>query len=123
MNRYFNVDFSLNSKPKTGKFIQNCSKENLDNIFKEIYKRFLIPFYIPILILTALSLIIYSKESINYTKCRLIVFLIGVSVIIFSETTLKYIENTFYLNLKIFILPLVLLMIFYSTIFYLTQKK
>ncbi len=123
LNRYFNVDFSLNSKPKTGKFIQNCSKENLDNIFKEIYKRFLIPFYIPILILTALSLIIYSKESINYTKCRLIVFLIGVSVIIFSETTLKYIENTFYLNLKIFILPLVLLMIFYSTIFYLTQKK
>ena len=44
LNRYFNVDFSLNSKPKTGKFIQNCSKENLDNIFKEIYKRFLILF-------------------------------------------------------------------------------
>ena len=123
LERYFNLDFSLSLKPKAGVFIQNCTKENLDNIFKEIYKRFLIPFYIPILVLTALSLIIYSKESINYTKYRLIIFLIGILVIIFSETTQKYIENTFYLNLKIFVLPLIILMISYLTIIYLTQKK
>ena len=123
LKRYFNFNLTRHEKPKSGKFIQNCTEENLDNIFKELYKRFIVPFYIPILILSSLCLIIKSKENINFTKYRLIIFLIGFGFIIFSETTLKYIQNTFYLNLKIFILPIIFLITIYLTVYYLTQKN
>ena len=123
LKRYFNFDLTRNEKPKSGKFIQNCTEENLDNIFKELYKRFIVPFYIPILILSSLCLIIKSKENINFTKYRLIIFLIGFGFIIFSETTLKYIQNIFYLNLKIFILSIIFLLIIYLLMHYLTQKN
>ena len=69
VNRFEKI-FSNNSIKSEKNFIQNCTKENLDNVFKEIYKRFLVPMYIPSLILCALILIIYSKENINYTKFR-----------------------------------------------------
>ena len=122
LGRFFNSNLSMKKEMKSGEFIQNCTKLNLDNIFKELYKRFLIPFFIPILIITSLFLIIYSKENINYTKTRIIVFLIGFSIIIFSETTLKFVQDTFYLNFKVFILPFLLFIIFYLIIFFLTQK-
>ena len=83
--KYFNHNLSSN-KSVSGIKIQNCTIENLDNIYKEMYKRFIIPFYIPILILISTCLIIYSKESINYSRYRLVMFLIGLITIIFSET-------------------------------------
>ena len=47
--------------------IENCSYQNIHNIYKEIYKRTIIPLYIPLLMLLPL-LIISSKESSNYPK-------------------------------------------------------
>ena len=75
--------FELNSKN-----IENCSYKNINNIFKEIYKRFVIPFYVPLLTLVPFLIIILSKESTKYHKLRLITFLIGLALIIFSETTI-----------------------------------
>ena len=122
IKRYFDYDLSRKKKPDKGKSIQNCSIENLDNIFKNFYKRFIIPLYIPILLLISLYLIIYSKESVNYSRYRLIMFLIGLLVIIFSETTLKFIQNTFFLNIKIIIIPIITFTILYLLIFLKTQK-
>ena len=116
------LDRFINSKDKvkknSSKFIQNCTSENLDNVFKEIYKRFLVPVYIPILILVSLILIIKSKENINYTKYRFYIFLLGVSLIIFSETTQKFIQNSFEYNIPLFITPIIIFIIFYFLIFY-----
>ena len=53
INRFENFFKNLNKDNKK-KFIQNCTIENLDNVFKELYKRLLVPFYIPTLILTSL---------------------------------------------------------------------
>ena len=122
LKRYFEYDLSRKKKPDEGKSIHNCTIENLDNIFKELYKRFIIPLYIPILLLIALYLIIYSKESVNYSRYRLIMFLIGLFTIIFSETTLKFIQNTFLSNIKIIIIPIIIFTILYLLIFLKTQK-
>ena len=81
MNRFEKL-FKQNNKNEK-KFIQNCTIENLDNVFKELYKRFLVPFYIPILILTSLILIMFSKETINYTKFRIFVFLLDIFFLVF----------------------------------------
>jgi len=121
LERYFNYDF-VNKKSISGRKIQNCTIENLDNVYKEIYKRLIIPFYIPVLILISACLILYSKESINYSRYRLVIFLIGLLTIIFSETTLKFVQNTFVLNVKLVIIPLIIITILYLLILIKTQK-
>ena len=105
------------SKEKKEFLYENCSKKNLDNIFIEIFKRLLIPFYIPILILISLFLIIKSKENINYAKLRVFIFLVGISAIILSETSLRFVEDNIAENLKIIFLPIIFSLIFYFYLF------
>ncbi len=108
LNRFLNKN-NKNSK----EFIQNCTSENLDNVYKELYKRFFIPFYIPLLILVSLILTTHSKENINYSKFRILIFTIGLSIIIFSETTQKLINNNFVYNIRIFIIPFIIFLFTY----------
>ena len=104
----FEKFFLNNSTQLKKKFIQNCTEENLDNVFKEVYKRLLVPLYIPSLILCALILVIYSKENINYTRFRIFVFVIGFVLIVFSETTQKLIKKNLEYNIIIFLIPLLI---------------
>ena len=94
-------------------FIENCIMANLGNVIKELYKRFIIPFYLPILMLTILFLILKSKENINYLNYRIFIFLLGLSTIIFSEMTLRFIEKDFFENIKIFFIPLIIVILLY----------
>ncbi|MDC0352259.1 LptF/LptG family permease [Candidatus Pelagibacter sp.] len=121
LERYLNYDF-VNKKSISNIKIQNCTIENLDNVYKEIYKRLIIPFYIPALILISTCLILYSKESINYSRYRLVIFLIGLLTIIFSETTLKFVQSTIMFNIKLMIIPLIIITILYLLILIKTQK-
>ena len=100
------------------KFIENCSIENMSNIFKEFYKRFIIPFYIPILCLIPFLLITTSKENLNYNKIRLATFLIGFFAIIFSETTIRFISNVNIQNIGIIISPILIFLLIYFYLFY-----
>ncbi len=97
--------------------LENCTKSNSNNIVKELYKRIVIPLYIPVLILTALLLIIKSKENTNYTRLRIFVFLLGIFFIIFSETTLRFVSGEIFKNINIVIIPLVLIFILYFIFF------
>ena len=96
---------------------QNCEMENINNLIKEIYKRIFVPFYIPVLMLISLLLIIKSKESTNYFMRRLYVFSLGFSVIIFSETSLRMINNEIFQNIKIVIIPFILIIFLYFVFF------
>ena len=110
----FNKDeFKLKTK-----FIENCSIKNMSNIFKEFYKRFIIPFYIPILCLIPFLLITSSKENLNYNKIRLVTFLIGFFAIIFSETTIRFISNVDIQNIGIIISPILIFLLIYFYLFY-----
>ena len=93
--------------------VENCRTENIDNIIKELYKRVIIPLYIPVLILISLLLIFKSKENINYSRYRIFIFLIGFSIIILSEMTIRLISEDLIKNLKIFIIPIILVIILY----------
>tara|TARA_Y100000591_G_scaffold325883_1_gene347535 strand:+ start:1417 stop:2556 length:1140 start_codon:yes stop_codon:yes gene_type:complete len=97
--------------------LTNCSFENLINIFREFYKRLIIPFFIPVLILIASYLIISSKENLDYFKKRIYIFLFGMFMIIFSETSLRFIVDNFLENIKIVLLPFIILISLYSIIF------
>ena len=93
--------------------VENCREENINNILKELYKRIIIPLYIPVLILISLLLIIRSKENTNYTKYRFLIFSIGLSTIVISEMTIRFINEDFFRNIKIVIIPMFSLITLY----------
>ena len=108
-----NVNFEIETKN-----IENCSAKDIQNIIKEFYKRFIIPFYIPVLSLIPFLLITTSKENSKYNKLRINTFLIGFFVIIFSETTIRFISNITIQNFILIAIPLNLLLFFYLFLFY-----
>ena len=71
----------------------------------EIYKRFIVPIYIPVVSIIALMLIILSKENHRYQKLRIITFLIGFFVILFSETTSRLVSKNLLENILLFSIP------------------
>ena len=96
--------------------IQNCNLRNMDNIFKELYKRHVIPFYLPVLILISLIHIIRSKEKINFSRYRILIFFFGLLTIIFSETTLRFINDDLVYNLNFVVFPILLVLVLYLLI-------
>ena len=98
--------------------IENCVPANLNNVIKELYKRFIIPFYIPSLMLTILILVLKSKENINYFNYRILIFLLGLIIIISSEMSLRFIKDNFLENIKIFIIPIISIVFIYSVIYF-----
>lgn len=107
--RYLNNQIKENNI----KIYENCKDNNLKDIYRELYKRLIIPFYTILLILISLFLIIPNKENINYTRYRIIVFIFGFVTIIFSELGLRYLQNSFSDNLKIILIPIILSLITY----------
>ena len=91
----------------------NCNTANLSNIFGELYKRLVLPLYIPILILVSTLLILNTKENTNYFKLKILIFLFGFFTIIFSETTIRFISGAFNENIKIIFIPILLIITFY----------
>ena len=112
---------SLNAKNKGNVKpykVENCKSENLYNILGELYKRTIIPFYIPILIITSLMLIFFTKENLHYLKYKFSVFIFGFFIIVFSETTLRFVSGNLEENLYLVMTPLMLIIIIYSIIRY-----
>jgi len=112
------IEISKNPIKKKDPQIPNCSINNLGNINKELYKRIIIPIYIPVLLMISMLLIINSKENINFVKYRNFIFTIGLLVIIFSETTLRLVGNNFLTNMKLILLPTIILITVYAIYIY-----
>ena len=118
LNYYFDKGLTLNPDKVAdapGNFGLNCSVRSLGNIFQEMYKRFIIPFYLPVLILISLLLIINSKESSLYNKYKTGVFIAGLIVIVLSESALRFVQNNFYSNAKIIVAPIIITIFLYYT--------
>ena len=96
---------------------QNCRLANLTNIYQEMYKRVIIPFYNILLIMIALLLIIKSKDTINFKLYKLKIYTIGFMTVIFLETSLKFITSTLLQNLLVASIPLLLFFILYLYFF------
>ena len=94
-----------------------CNKDSLISVNQELIKRFYAPFFIPLIALIASILILKSKDSSNYSKFRIKVFLYVLSVIIFSEISLKYAGINKFSSLIFLSSPLIIFLINYILIF------
>ena len=98
--------------------IVNCHENNKLNMLKEIYKRLLVPFYIPILMLIPYLLILSSKEKTNYSKLKIATFILGVIIIVFSEGIIRFVSQELIDNLFIFLAPLFIFLILYTLLLF-----
>ena len=94
----------------------NCKTPR--NVYKELFKRLVGPFYLPVLILISLLLILTTKENLRYNKNKYLIFSVGFGTIILSESSLGYITNSSINNLLILILPIILILITYFVFIY-----
>ena len=99
------------------KVIENCNLSNMNNILKELYKRFIIPIYIPVLSLIPFILVLTSKENNKYRNYKIGTFLAGLLIIFFSETTIRLISEKTFLNLTLICLPIIFLLFLYIFLF------
>ena len=104
----------INNKHQKIDHIENCLPQNLNNIFKEIYKRLIIPLYLPLLSIIPFLLLIVSKENVNYSKLKVFTFITGLLIIILSETTIRFVSKILFNNIGIALIPLFILIIIYS---------
>ena len=93
--------------------VDNCLIGNLDNIYAELYKRLIMPFYNILLVMTSLLLIIKSKDQHGFKLYKFQVFILGFLCIIFSEISLKFITINTVNNIFISLLPIFLSIILY----------
>jgi lipopolysaccharide export system permease protein len=116
------INFLISSKKnEINPKIVNCTERNKNNIYKEIYKRFIVPFYILVLSLTSLFLTLLSKENSKFFRLKLITFLVGLFFIIFSETTIRLISESIIKNISISLLPFIFIITLY--LIFLIQLK
>ena len=64
-----------------------------------------------------------NAESTNYLNFRITIFLFGLFLIIFSETSIKLIGNDLNKNFIIILIPIFLYLIIYSILFYNLRLK
>tara|TARA_A100000164_G_scaffold224099_1_gene198694 strand:+ start:2099 stop:3247 length:1149 start_codon:yes stop_codon:yes gene_type:complete len=91
----------------------NCMWNNYDVINKELVKRFILPFYIPVLSLIACMIIMKSKDEFNFNKYISILFLGGVLIVIISELSIKYTSENNLNNIYLSLLPILIFIMIY----------
>ena len=111
-------DFKFNINKKKINEITNCTENNSINLLKELYKRLIVPIYIPILMLIPYFLILSSKERKDYSKVKIITFLTGIITIIFSESIIRFLSLELSNNLFIFMAPIIFFISLYLLFFF-----
>ena len=93
--------------------IINCNQNDPINVYKATFKRLINPLYLPVLILISLLFVLISKEHLQYSKQKYLIFLFGFGLIILSESSLGYVSNNLQKNILILILPIILTFLIY----------
>ena len=103
----------LNNQKGFSEKLFRCNKDSINPVVQEIYKRLVVPFYIILSAFVASCLIIKSNTQLNFFKFKTVIFLIGFTLIVFSEGS-SNILSFYNLNKSIVILlPFLISIIFY----------
>ena len=90
-----------------------CNESSINEILKETYKRLVLPFYILVSAFISACLVIKSKNQNNFFKFRSIIFLIGFTIIIYSEGSSNFLSFFDLTRSTLVLIPFILMIIFY----------
>tara|TARA_Y100000768_G_scaffold1501_2_gene1178 strand:+ start:1805 stop:2929 length:1125 start_codon:yes stop_codon:yes gene_type:complete len=99
--------------------IFTCEINKLKNFNQELYKRFIKPFYLPILTLICCFLLTFSKEQHSYTLKTIKIFIYVFLILVISEIFMRYIESSLIYLILFFAIPII---IFCMTYIFLLKK-
>ena len=94
-----------------------CDKSIYDEIIRELLKRFIKPFYLPLITLMCCYLTILSKNQNNFSRNNITIFLINFILIVFSEALLRISADEYSLFLIYSSVPIIIFIIFYIIFF------
>ena len=117
------IDYYKFNEILTIELLKKLNSSQNPNIIGELNDRFIMPLFIPALILLACSLIITNKEIINNNLLKLLVFTYGFTIIIISEILLDFSSKKIYASLFFYTAPLLLLIINRILLNYLLYKE
>ena len=111
--RLVKCSISLISGKKYVDDLFSCQIDKFKNFNQELYKRFIKPFYLPILTLVCCFLLTFSKEQHSYTLKTIKIFIYVFLILVVSEILMRYIQGSFiYLILSLSIPGLLFLLIY-----------
>lgn len=115
------------------KFIQKrkndsfrCNKDTsfvIKDIYEEIFQRIINPVYIIILSLISSLIILKPKLDFIHKYLKIILFIIGFLIILFSQLGYKFITFSIEIELMFILLPIIFIIFFYSIILLKTKFK
>ena len=98
---------------KTMSEINNCTTQNLKNIYEELYSRLIKPLYTTFLIAVSLLFILKSKSNPTFKSYKFKIYLLGFIFIIFLESSSKFISINLLPNLFLSVLPIFFVLTLY----------
>jgi len=113
-NQFF-AKFSKSQNTNFGSL--KCNKGFLSNLKQEIFKRFYLPFYFPLLTIIACLLITKSKDDYKFTQFKFILFNFGVAIIILSEISIRYSGLKPLYSYIFMLIPIILFIFIYLYLF------
>ena len=91
----------------TSFIFSNCSFRNLNTIYKELYRRFIVPMYSLTLVMIPLILILKSKNDGSFRYNKFKVFILGFLFIIFIEASSNFVRDDIEKNYFVMMLPFI----------------
>ena len=92
----------------------NCSLNNLENIYKEVYLRIIKPLYVSFLVAISLLFILKSKSDDTFRANKFKIYSLGFLFIIFLESSSRFISTNIIQNLCMSLMPFILTFVIYS---------
>ena len=114
-----NLKNNINEKSLIDKL--NCQKSFLKNLTQEIYKRTILPFYMPLVCIIASLIILKSSYNDKFKNFKLKIFLSGIIIIIISQISINTISINIQTSIATLCVPFILL--FTSYLFFLKKTK
>ena len=90
-----------------------CRSRELKSISEEMFKRFIIPFYIFILSLISASLILKPKKNFFSKYHKFIIFILGFMVTVISQISFKFVSQSKNIDLIVILTPLIMIFFYY----------
>jgi len=95
----------------------------MKSISEEMFKRFIIPFYILVLSLISASIIIKPKTNPYAKYHKFFIFLLGFITVIISQLSFKFVSKSNFIDVMIIITPILLIFIYYLFLLLKTKLK
>ena len=114
-----NLNSDMNKKTLVDKL--NCEKSFIKNLTQEIYKRTILPLYIPILCIIASLVVLKSNNDDKFKNFKIKVFLSGIVIIVFSQISINAVSINIQVGIATLCTPFILL--FISYLLFLNKNK